>query len=62
MPVIPPSRSEPYQPPGPEVHAPDEERLTTTGSTEKTVLVIVAIMLFIVILVTLALPHSPFAE
>lgn len=62
MPVIPPSRSEPYRPPGPEIHAPDEERLTRTGRTEKTVLVIVLLMLLVVTLAALVLPHSPFAE
>jgi len=61
MPVIPPSRSEPYSPPS-EVHAPDEERLVKTSGTERWVLVVVGIMILLVVIAVLVIPHSPWAE
>jgi hypothetical protein len=62
MPVIPPTRSEPYVPPEQIVR--DEEPgepLERAGRSERTMLVLVAIMLFLVFLAGAVLPHTPFA-
>ena len=62
MPVIPPTRSEPYVPPDQIVR--DEEPgepLEKASTSERTMLVFVAIMLFVMLVVGLVLPHTPWA-
>ena len=62
MPVIPPGRSEPYVPP--EAIVRDEEPgepMEKTGTGERTALIVVAIMLFLMFVVGIILPHTPFA-
>jgi hypothetical protein len=62
MPVIPPTRSEPYVPPDQIIR--DEEPgepIEKTSTSERTILIAVAIMLFLCFLVGAILPHTPFA-
>jgi hypothetical protein len=62
VPVIPTTRSEPYVPPDQIVR--DEEPgepIEKTSSSERMILIAVAIMLFLAFLVGLVLPHTPFA-
>jgi hypothetical protein len=62
MPVIPPTRSEPYVAPDQIVR--DEEPgepMAKTSSSERMILIAVVIMLFLAFLVGAILPHTPFA-
>jgi hypothetical protein len=63
MPVVPPSRSERYVPPE-EIVRDEEpgEPLEKASSSERTMLVFVAIMLFVTFVVGLVLPHMPWVS
>jgi hypothetical protein len=62
MPVIPPNRSNPYVPPEQiEREELPGEPMEKTGKGERTMLIVVVVMLFLCVLAGLVLPHTPFA-